>query len=55
MAEIETLARDLGYASLNLDTNAALTEAIALYRSDGWHEIPAYTGYPATHWFGKAL
>ncbi len=55
MRGIESRARDIGLKRLKLDTNAALTEAIALYRSDGWIDIPAYTGYPATHWFSKAL
>ena len=45
----------LGYTALKLDTNAALSEALALYRSDGWSEIPAYTSFPATHWLGKTL
>ena len=55
MRAIESHARTMGLKRLKLDTNAALPEAIALYRSDGWHDIPAYTGYPATHWFAKAL
>ena len=36
-------------------TPRALTEAMALYRADGWSDIPAYTSFPATHWLGKAL
>ncbi|OYU40880.1 MAG: PadR family transcriptional regulator [Pseudorhodobacter sp. PARRP1] len=55
MHAIETRARSLGYTALKLDTNAALTEAIALYHRDGWHDIPAYTQFPATHWLGKTL
>lgn len=55
MAAVEDQARALGYARLRLDTNRALTPAIALYRATGWQEIPAYTTFPATHWFGKAL
>lgn len=55
MHAIESRARALGYTALKLDTNAALTEAIALYRADGWSDIPAYTSFPATHWLGKAL
>jgi GNAT superfamily N-acetyltransferase len=55
MREIETSARHMGQSRLWLDTNGALTEAVALYSADGWVTIPAYTGWPATHWFGKEL
>jgi GNAT superfamily N-acetyltransferase len=55
MAEIEATARSLGLTRLNLDTNAALTEAIALYRKTGWSEIAPYSGFPSTHWFSKTL
>lgn len=55
MAAVEDEARALGLSHLWLDTNAALTEAIAMYHRDGWHDITPYTGWPATHWFGKAL
>jgi hypothetical protein len=31
-----------------------LTEAIALYRSAGYHEVPAFNELPyAQHWFEK--
>ena len=55
MARVEDVARALGFARLVLDTNAALTEAIALYRATGWHDTAPYTGFPATHWFTKPL
>ncbi len=55
MQAVEGQARRLGLTRLNLDTNAALTEAISLYQSTGWSPIPAYSGFPSTHWFGKAL
>lgn len=55
MAAVEDEARALGLSHLWLDTNAALTEAIAMYRRDGWHDIAPYTGWPATHWFAKTL
>lgn len=55
MRAVEDQARTLGYQRLNLDTNAALSEAIALYRRDGWTETAPYTGFPATHWFTKPL
>ena len=55
MTAVEDQARALGHTALNLDTNAALTEAIALYHKTGWTEIPPYSGFPSTHWFTKAL
>lgn len=55
MRAIEDQGRALGYASLKLDTNAALTEAIALYQRSGWAPTAPYTGFPATHWFAKPL
>lgn len=55
MRAVEDQARALGLGALKLDTNAALTEAIALYRRSGWTEIAPYTDFPATHWFGKPL
>lgn len=55
MTAVETEARALGFSRLVLDTNAALSEAIALYRATGWQDIPAYNGFPATHWFAKPL
>jgi GNAT superfamily N-acetyltransferase len=55
MRALESRARDMGYAHLKLDSNAALIEAIALYRSDGWTEIAPYTGFPANVWLGKRL
>ena len=55
MTAVEDHARALRYTGLNLDTNAALTEAIALYRSSGWTPIPPYSGFPSTDWFAKPL
>ena len=55
MTTIEHHARTLRYTGLILDTNAALTEAIALYRKTGWTPIPPYSGFPSTDWFGKTL
>lgn len=55
MTAIEAEARALGLKRLILDTNSALTEAIALYRATGWSEIPPYTSFPADSWFGKDL
>ena len=55
MTEAEATARALGKTRLILDTNENLTEAIALYRADGWTPIAPYSTFPATHWFGKDL
>lgn len=55
MRAIEDQARALGLTALKLDTNAGLTEAIALYEGSGWTPTEAYSGFPATHWFRKPL
>ena len=55
MRAIETRARDLGYTWACLDSNTALADAIALYRSDGWSETEPYTGPPADIWMIKRL
>ena len=52
--EREATARDLRV--VRLDTHEVLTEAIAMYRASGYHEIPRYDDSPyAYHWFEKAL
>jgi DNA-binding MarR family transcriptional regulator/predicted GNAT family acetyltransferase len=55
MSAIEEEARAMGCTALKLDTNSALAEAIALYRSSGWTDIAPYTGAPADTWMGKTL
>ena len=56
MAEAETFARSIGMTHLRLDTNSALTEAIALYRKTGWEPTAPFTrAFPATDWFLKRL
>lgn len=55
MQTLEIRAKTLGYSQLKLDTNAALAEAITLYRREGWQDIPAYTSFPANLWLGKVL
>jgi DNA-binding MarR family transcriptional regulator/predicted GNAT family acetyltransferase len=55
MSAIEAEARSMGYLRLRLDTNSALTEAIALYRATGWTDIPPYTTPPADVWLEKPL
>ena len=56
MAEIEAQARTLGFATLRLDTNSALPEALTLYRGLGWREIDRFNDdpYPDT-FFEKRL
>lgn len=56
LAELERAAVDRGADLVRLDTNRALTEAIALYHSTGYREIPAFNDEAfAHHWFEKAL
>ena len=54
--ELEARAVDAGHRTVRLDTNGTLTEAITLYRSSGYREIPAFNDEPyAQHWFEKDL
>jgi DNA-binding MarR family transcriptional regulator/predicted GNAT family acetyltransferase len=55
MAAIEVEARAMGFSTLKLDTNSALTEAVDLYRATGWTGIAPYTDAPADTWLGKVL
>ena len=56
LRELEQLARESGAGSARLETNAALVEAIALYRSAGYAEVPPFNDEPyAQHWFAKPL
>jgi DNA-binding MarR family transcriptional regulator/GNAT superfamily N-acetyltransferase len=56
VAELEGRAAETGATAVRLDTNGALTEAIALYRSAGYREVPPFNDEPfADHWFEKAL
>jgi GNAT superfamily N-acetyltransferase/DNA-binding MarR family transcriptional regulator len=56
LSELERHARDRGASVAHLETNRALTEAIALYRSAGYVEVSPFNGEPyADHWFEKAL
>jgi DNA-binding MarR family transcriptional regulator/GNAT superfamily N-acetyltransferase len=56
LAELEERAAHSGAACVRLETNGALTEAIALYRSAGYREVPAFSDEPyAHHWFEKPL
>ncbi|RDE10575.1 bifunctional helix-turn-helix transcriptional regulator/GNAT family N-acetyltransferase [Pelagibacterium lacus] len=51
MDAAEAAARQLGIATLRLDTNKALTEAIALYRKTGWTEIDRFNDDPYPDFF----
>jgi GNAT superfamily N-acetyltransferase len=56
LGELESTAAAAGATIVRLDSNGALTEAIALYRSAGYREIPAFNDEPyADHWFEKHL
>jgi len=53
---LEGAAREAGVKTLRLDTNRALTEAHALYRSEGYMEIARFNDNSyAHHWFEKRL
>jgi Transcriptional regulators len=56
LTALEREARALGLVTLRLETNRVLTEAIALYRSAGYAEVPPFNADPyANHWFEKQL
>jgi GNAT superfamily N-acetyltransferase len=53
---LEDKARSLGYATVCLETNKALTEAQQLYCSSGYREVAPFNDEPyAHHWFEKPL
>ncbi len=54
LSALEQHAKELGFHTLRLETNAALDEARGLYRSSGYREVPAFNDEPyADHWFEK--
>lgn len=56
LSALEDAARDLGYRTVHLDTNATLTEAIAMYEHAGYRRIERYNDNPyAQAWFAKRL
>ena len=56
LRELENHAVEHGAGRVRLETNRALTEAIALYRAAGYREVPAFNDEPyAHHWFEKEL
>jgi DNA-binding MarR family transcriptional regulator/GNAT superfamily N-acetyltransferase len=56
LREVEQQAAAHGIVTLRLATHWVLTEAIGLYRTSGYHEIPVYEESPYYHFaFGKSL
>ena len=56
LGEVERLARETGARVIRLDTNRVLAEAIGLYRSAGYQEVPRFSDERyAHHWFEKML
>src|SRR4051795_5513076 len=56
LGELEAAAARSGAPAARLETNRALTEAIALYRSAGYEEVAPFNDEPFAHyWFEKAL
>jgi ribosomal protein S18 acetylase RimI-like enzyme len=53
---LEASALESGATVARLETSAVCTEALALYRSAGWVEVPPFNDEPfADHWFEKQL
>jgi DNA-binding MarR family transcriptional regulator/GNAT superfamily N-acetyltransferase len=56
LAELERHAAAAGARAVRLETNRNLTEAIAMYRTADYREVPAFNDEPyAHHWFEKEL
>ena len=56
LRELERAAAGSGATAVRLETNQRLTEAIGLYRSAGYREVPAFNDEAyAHHWFEKRL
>lgn len=56
LRHLEDQARARGHAVVRLDTNKALTEAIAMYQRAGYQPVARYNDNPwATHFFEKPL
>jgi DNA-binding MarR family transcriptional regulator/GNAT superfamily N-acetyltransferase len=53
---LEACARKGGARVAHIETSAVLSEALSLYRSTGWVEVPPFNDEPfADHWFEKEL
>jgi ribosomal protein S18 acetylase RimI-like enzyme len=56
LAALEQAARERRLRMVRLDTHSSLAEALQLYRTAGYREIPPFNDNPyAHHWFEKAL
>ena len=56
LGALEQHARDHGARVARLETNRSLGEAVAMYRAEGYREVPAFNDEPyADHWFEKPL
>ena len=56
LTELERIAAEHGCRAVRLDTSNYLGEAIGLYRSAGYTEVPAYNRNPkADLWFERSL
>ena len=56
LTALEDAAGDLGMDKVRLDSNYALTEAIALYKTSGYIEVERFNDDPYAHiWFEKLL
>jgi GNAT superfamily N-acetyltransferase len=56
LTELEQIAAENGCRAVRLDTSDYLVEAIGLYRSAGYSEVPAYNENPkASLWFERSL
>ncbi len=56
LIELEGCAAERGVRVVRLETNRSLEEAIGLYRSAGYREVPAFNDEAyAHHWFEKEL
>jgi DNA-binding MarR family transcriptional regulator/GNAT superfamily N-acetyltransferase len=56
LTELESRAAAQGTTVLHIETNGTLAEAISLYRSAGWVEVPPFNHEAyAHHWFEKRI
>jgi len=58
LTELEATARDNGFKLMILETGLVQSEALALYRSSGYRDVPAfghYAGSPLSVCLGKSL
>ena len=56
LRELEQFARASGARVIRLDTHRSLTEAIALYRREGYRQVSRFSAERyGDHWFEKRL